>query len=211
MTLGSYIFSLHKKALKSLASYACSLWLAVVFLMFGYMLFFRKKKEKIPVHLGFTLNSWSCSSGRSKRLSLGYSPLCMRVKSLQSCLTVSDPMDCIAHQAPLSMGFSKQDCWSGLSCPPPGDLPRPGIEPSSHVSCISRRALYHWCRLKSPQSSVRTPNQTSLTTFTSCAFYSVDRQVLPGGIMGQLNIRDVWKEQIVRVGEKKNYGLSANV
>ena len=31
----------------------------------------------------------------------------------QSCLTLSDPMDCIAHQAPLSMGFSKQEYWSG--------------------------------------------------------------------------------------------------
>ena len=37
----------------------------------------------------------------------------------------------IAHQAPLSMGFSKQEYWSGLSCPPPGDLPDPGIKPAS--------------------------------------------------------------------------------
>ena len=37
----------------------------------------------------------------------------------------------VAHQAPLSMGFSKQEYWSGLSCPPPGDLPDPGIEPAS--------------------------------------------------------------------------------
>ena len=35
----------------------------------------------------------------------------------------------IDHQAPLSMGFSRQECWSGLPCPPPGDLPDPGIEP----------------------------------------------------------------------------------
>ena len=34
-------------------------------------------------------------------------------------------------QAPLSMGFSKQEYWSGLSCPPPGDLPDPGIKPDS--------------------------------------------------------------------------------
>ena len=36
-----------------------------------------------------------------------------------------------AHQAPLSMGFSGQECWSGLPCPPPGDLPNPGIKPRS--------------------------------------------------------------------------------
>ena len=40
----------------------------------------------------------------------------------------------IAHQAPLSMGFPRQECWNGLPCPPPGDLFRPGIEPASAVS-----------------------------------------------------------------------------
>ena len=37
----------------------------------------------------------------------------------------------VAHQAPLSMGFSQQECWSGLPFPPLGDLPDPGIEPAS--------------------------------------------------------------------------------
>ena len=36
-----------------------------------------------------------------------------------------------AHQAPLSMGFSMQEYWSGLPCPLPGDFPDPGIEPRS--------------------------------------------------------------------------------
>ena len=40
----------------------------------------------------------------------------------------------IAHQVPLSMGFSRQECWSGLSFPPPGDLPDPEIEPASLAS-----------------------------------------------------------------------------
>ena len=44
----------------------------------------------------------------------------------------------VAHQAPLCMGFSRQEYWSGLPCPPPGDLPDPGIEPSSlYVSCMA--------------------------------------------------------------------------
>ena len=34
----------------------------------------------------------------------------------------------VVHQIPLSLGFSRQECWSGLPCPPPGDLPNPGIE-----------------------------------------------------------------------------------
>ena len=40
----------------------------------------------------------------------------------------------VACQVPLSMRFSRQEYWSGLICPPPGDLPDPGIEPVSPVS-----------------------------------------------------------------------------
>ena len=40
----------------------------------------------------------------------------------------------IALQAPLSMGFFRQEYWSGLLCPPPGDLPDPGIKPMSFTS-----------------------------------------------------------------------------
>ena len=37
----------------------------------------------------------------------------------------------VACQVPLCMGFSRQDYWSGLACPPPGNLPNPGAEPFS--------------------------------------------------------------------------------
>ena len=40
----------------------------------------------------------------------------------------------VAHQAPLSIGFSRQEYWSELPCPPPGNLPDPGIKPESLVS-----------------------------------------------------------------------------
>ena len=39
----------------------------------------------------------------------------------------------VAHQAPLSTGFSRQEYWSGLPFPSPGDLPDPGIEPTSFM------------------------------------------------------------------------------
>ena len=42
----------------------------------------------------------------------------------------------VACQAPLSMGFSRQEYWSELPCPPPGDLPKPGIEPMSLMSLL---------------------------------------------------------------------------
>ena len=56
--------------------------------------------------------------------------VCVCVLVAQSCLTLCDPVDC-SHQAPLSMGFSKQEYWSGLPFFPPWDLPSPGIEPES--------------------------------------------------------------------------------
>ena len=59
---------------------------------------------------------------------------CVRAKSLQSCPTLCDPLDCTDHQAPLSMGFSRQEYWSGFPCPPLRELPDPGIEPASLVS-----------------------------------------------------------------------------
>ena len=57
-----------------------------------------------------------------------------------------------ARQAPLPTGFSRQEYWRGLPCPPPGDLPDPGIEPVSYVSCIGRRVLYNERHLGSPCS-----------------------------------------------------------
>ena len=50
----------------------------------------------------------------------------------------------VAHQAPLSMGFSRQEYWSGLSCPPPGDLPDPGTEPASPAWQADSLPLSHW-------------------------------------------------------------------
>ena len=69
----------------------------------------------------------------------------MSAKSLQLCPTLCDPMDCIACQAPLSMGFSRQEYWSGLPCPPQGwrlSQPRDGTC-VSYVSYIGGQVLYH--------------------------------------------------------------------
>ena len=48
-------------------------------------------------------------------------------------MSVCDPWP-VARQAPLSMGFSRQEYWSGLSCLPPGNLPDPGVEPTFLMS-----------------------------------------------------------------------------
>ena len=46
-----------------------------------------------------------------------------------SCVWLFVTLWAIAYHAPLSMGFSRQECWNGLQYPPWGDLPDPGIEP----------------------------------------------------------------------------------
>ena len=61
-----------------------------------------------------------------------------------SCVLLFVTTWIVAHQAPVSMEFSRQGYWSGLPFPPPGDLPDPGIEPTSpSVSWTGRRILYH--------------------------------------------------------------------
>ena len=65
------------------------------------------------------------------------------VKSLSRVRLFATPWT-VARQAPLSMGFSRQENWSGLPCPPLGDLPDPEIKPMSlNVSSIGRQVLYY--------------------------------------------------------------------
>ena len=58
----------------------------------------------------------------------------------KSCLTLATPQT-VACQAPLSIGFSRQEYGSGLPFPSPGDLPDSGNQ--TRISCIGRQTLYH--------------------------------------------------------------------
>ena len=62
----------------------------------------------------------------------------MCVKSL-SCVRLFETLWTVARQAPLSMGFSRQEYWSGLPFPSPGDLPNPGSNPGL---LLCRQTLY---------------------------------------------------------------------
>ena len=84
-----------------------------------------------------------------------------------------------ARQAPLSLRFSRQEYWSGLLCPPPGDLPDPGIEPATLTfTCTGRRDLYPHChlgRLLDICLSLNYPNDPRLQA------YSLSSPVYKGG------------------------------
>ena len=68
-----------------------------------------------------------------------YKEKMIKVKVLvtRSCPTLCDPSDCIVHQASLSMEFSRQEYWSGLPFPTPGDLATQGLN-------LSLLGLLHW-------------------------------------------------------------------
>ena len=63
----------------------------------------------------------------------------------------------VAHQAPLSMGFSRQEYWSGLLCPPLGDLPHPGME---HLSLMSPALAGRFFTTSAPWEAQQEPPNT---------------------------------------------------
>ena len=73
----------------------------------------------------------------SESTAIAFSNLTYEVKSLSHVWLFATPW-ALTYQAPSSMGFSRQEYWSGLPFPSPGDLPNPGIEPRHR-----RQMLYH--------------------------------------------------------------------
>ena len=63
-----------------------------------------------------------------------FNPTCVCILSCFSCVQLCATLWAVDRQAPLSMGFSRQEYQSGLPCPPPWDLPNPGMEPESLMS-----------------------------------------------------------------------------
>ena len=60
--------------------------------------------------------------------------ICVHGLSCFSSVCLFETLWTVAHQAPLSMGFSRQEYWNVLPRPPPGDFPDPRIKPRSHMS-----------------------------------------------------------------------------
>ena len=72
---------------------------------------------------------------------------CRAELSRFSCVRLFATPSTVACQTALSMGFFKQEYWSGLLCPPPEDLPDPGMEPVSPVAPalqVDSLLLSHW-------------------------------------------------------------------
>ena len=93
------------------------------------------KTSKFPQaqQMGNTVDRTPSSQDRSSEPET-FEDACARMLSCFSRLQLFKTLWAVARQAPLSIGFSGQEYWNVLPCPPPGDLPGPEIELSSLTS-----------------------------------------------------------------------------
>ena len=94
-----------------------------------------------------------------------------RFSRVQLCATLWT----IAHQAPLSMGFSRQKYCSGLPCPSPGDLPEPGVKPASLMSPELARGFFTTSTIWEAQIWVYQIDSCTVILIhkSTCKFYSL--------------------------------------
>ena len=113
----------------------------------------------------------------------------------QSCPTLCDPIDC-SPPAPPSMGFSSQEYWSGLPCPPPGALPNPGTEPGSPTLQAGSLPLSPWykpklcfeCPLNSLPVAGPAPSASLQGPWLTSAFLLAVRAGLPGSCFSHYHV-----------------------
>ena len=119
----------------------------------------------------------------------------MCAKSLLSCPTLCDPMNYIACQAACSMGFSRQEYWSELPCPPPGDIPNLGVESKSLMSpSLAGRSFTTSITCESP------PNQFSSVT-QSCPTLCSPMDCSIPGVPVHHQLPELAQTHVYRVGD----------
>ena len=117
--------------------------------------------------------------------------------SLQSCPTVYDPW-ILAHQAPLSVEFSRQEYWSRLPCPPPGHLPNPGIKPTSLVAPVLQADSLLWSQPGKPGIKTTGRNINNLRHADTTTLTAESKEKLKSLLM------KVKEEESEKVGLKLN-------
>ena len=123
--------------------------------------------------------------------------VCMGAQSLGRVWLIVTPWT-VAHQAPLSMEFSRREYWSGLPCPPPGDPPHPSIEPMSLASPALAGGFFPTAPPGKPIYRVSECNVLGETN-TGRASAQADSEVVNGGKEMELNR---WWVLSVRTGKK---------
>ena len=123
----------------------------------------------------------------------------------QSYPTLCDPMDSSLHQAPPSMGFSRQQYWSGLPFPSSGDLPYPGIEPGL-PHC--RQTLYHLSHQRSSERKTfpKKGNAKECSNYHTIALTSNASKVMLKILQVRLQQYMNWELPGVQAGFRKGRG-----
>ena len=137
-------------------------------------------------------------------------PMC--ALSCFSPVQLFETLRTVTHQAPLSMGFSRQEYWSELPCPPPWGLPHPGMEPKSLKSPALVSAFF-------TTSTTREHFQTWLCILDvmvrlwpqTCLQRTLETAELGAGLSSQRE-GCVWEqsEHTVRTWELKSSGVNSN-
>ena len=110
----------------------------------------------------------------------------------------------IAHQAPLTMGFSRQECWSGLPCTLPGHLPDPGIKPTYLMSSALAGTFFFFflplgppgkpirlhCAPPPPPSPYPLVKYVQILPFSTCEYGLLKKKVIHRG--NEVLVRACW-------------------
>ena len=107
----------------------------------------------------------------------------MRLSCL-NCVRLFETLWTGALQAPLSVGFSRQEYWSGLPCPPPGDLPNPGVKPTSLKSPALAGGFFTtsttWGAQEQAQSVTRSGSVIRASCWVYVLYAFIKAQCCPG-------------------------------
>ena len=105
----------------------------------------------------------------------------------------------VACQASLSMGFSRQEYWSGFPCPPPGDLPHLGIS-VSYVSCTGKQILHNYST---------TWVDKEMATHSSVLAWRIPGTGEPGGLpsMGSHRVGHDWSHLAAEAAAQLAWGM----
>ena len=115
----------------------------------------------IPSH-NFTLHHFTSSSLMTNIIGLSQRGAWEPLTSWSQCSVVSDSFATswtVALQAPLCMGLSRQEYWSGVPCPPPGDLPTQGSTLVPYISCTGTTAAWEAPRSGWSPKTVQVPTE----------------------------------------------------
>ena len=123
-------------------------------------------------------------------------------KSLQSCLTLSNPTVFSTQDCSLpgfSVEFSRQEYWSGLPCPTPGNLPDLRLEPRSHKSPALAGVFYTTTATWEIQWDVQTPTQLPCHTPPLQPIFPLN----PSGVGGDEGMQERCCKRLNQSGKKK--------